>query len=275
MTSWSVDLMHQNTCRTYVPLFNCLQDNGLYCRKEKCLFAQPSVEYLGYTRSSKGVAKGRKVDAVRMIPPPDNVSSLCFLPRVNPILQQIPSKSLLLLILFTNSPKRMSSGLGVGSRIASSLSKSQGLTLHRHCAGAFRSSTPRRKFSCVTLECGLGAVLFHHYPVSSERPIGNVSKTLTDTQRRYSQIQKEAGHRSQSLKIKERTTQWRKISASLSTVHGCLLHGSRVIIPPSLQLQVLELLHLGHFRMQRMKQLVRTAVYWPRIEMDIMNQCST
>ena len=42
---------------------------------------------------------------------------------------------------------------------------------------------------------------------------------------------------------------FRKISASLSTVHGCLLYGSRVIIPPSLQPQVLELLHLGHFGM--------------------------
>ena len=53
-----------------------LQDKGLRCRKEKCLFAQPSVEYLGYTLSSKGVAKRRKADAVRMMPPPDNVSSL-------------------------------------------------------------------------------------------------------------------------------------------------------------------------------------------------------
>ena len=32
---------------------------------------------------------------------------------------------------------------------------------------------------------------------------------------------------------------FRNISASLSAVHGCLLYGSRVIIPPSLQPQVL------------------------------------
>ena len=57
-------------------LLQRLQDKGLRCRKEKCLFAQPSIEYLGYTLSSKGVAKGRKADAVRMMPPPDNVSSL-------------------------------------------------------------------------------------------------------------------------------------------------------------------------------------------------------
>ena len=67
--------------------------------------------------------------------------------------------------------------------------------------------------------------------------------------------------------------QFRKLSVSLSTVHGCLLHGTRVVIPPTLQPQVLELLHLGHFGIQRMKQLARTAVYWPGIDTDITNQC--
>ena len=34
--------------------------------------------------------------------------------------------------------------------------------------------------------------MFHRYKDGSERPIANASKTLTETQRRYSQIQKEA-----------------------------------------------------------------------------------
>ena len=42
---------------------------------------------------------------------------------------------------------------------------------------------------------------------------------------------------------------FRKLAISLSTVHGCLLCGSRVVIPPSLRPQVLQLLHLGHFGM--------------------------
>lgn len=64
---------------------------------------------------------------------------------------------------------------------------------------------------------------------------------------------------------------FRKISSSLSTEYGCLLHGSRVVIPATLKPQVLDLLHTGHFGMQRMKQLARTAVYWPRINDDIVN----
>ena len=55
----------------------------------------------------------------------------------------------------------------------------------------FDSSVPIG-ISCDASEVGVGAVLFHHYADGSERPILNVSKTLTDCQRNYSQIQKEA-----------------------------------------------------------------------------------
>ena len=59
------------------------------------------------------------------------------------------------------------------------------------------------------------------------------------------------------------------MSDSLSTCYGCLIHGSRVVIPQSLQSKVLDLLHLGRFGMERMKQLARTAVYWPGIDAAI------
>ena len=64
-----------------------------------------------------------------------------------------------------------------------------------------------------------------------------------------------------------------KIKGSLSTESGCLFYGSRVVIPEDLREHVLELLHLGHFGMQRMKQLARSAVYWPRIDDAIEKLC--
>ena len=66
---------------------------------------------------------------------------------------------------------------------------------------------------------------------------------------------------------------YRQLQNSLSTCNGCLLHGNRVVVPASLRPQILEILHLGHFGMERMKQLARTAVYWPNIDDDIEATC--
>ena len=43
---------------------------------------------------------------------------------------------------------------------------------------------------------------------------------------------------------------FKKIQDSLSTVDGCLFYGARVVVPVTLQKQVLQILHLGHFGMQ-------------------------
>ena len=56
----------------------------------------------------------------------------------------------------------------------------------------------------------------------------------------------------------------RFVKDSLSTENGCLSYGGN---------HILKLLHLGHFGMQRMKQLARSTVYWPRIDFDIEDLC--
>ena len=63
---------------------------------------------------------------------------------------------------------------------------------------------------------------------------------------------------------------FKTLKDSLSVTNGCLFYGSRLVIPASLQPQVLEILHLGHFGIQRMKQLARTAVYWPGVDAAIV-----
>ena len=66
---------------------------------------------------------------------------------------------------------------------------------------------------------------------------------------------------------------FRRVEESLSTCNGCLLYGTRVVIPKTLRAQILQILHIGHFGMQRVKQLARTAVYWIGIDEDIRDCC--
>ena len=71
----------------------------------------------------------------------------------------------------------------------------------------------------------------------------------------------------------EELKDFKKLENLLSTENGCVFYGLRVIIPSTLRNHILKLLHLGHFGMQRMKQLARSIVYWPRIDFDIEDLC--
>ena len=66
---------------------------------------------------------------------------------------------------------------------------------------------------------------------------------------------------------------FRKVSDSLSVEYGCLLYGARVVIPQKLRESVSNLLHIGHFGIEKIKQLARTEVYRPGIDLDIKEQC--
>ena len=51
--------------------------------------------------------------------------------------------------------------------------------------------------------------------------------------------------------------------------HGSLFLGEKVVMLDKLRDQVLQLVHLGHFGIQTMKQLARSVVYWPHINEHI------
>ena len=63
-----------------------------------------------------------------------------------------------------------------------------------------------------------------------------------------------------------------KLADSLS-LDGCLLYSNKVAIER--KLYTYKLLHEEHFGIQRIKQLGRAAVYWPNIDDNILDLCSS
>lgn len=74
----------------------------------------------------------------------------------------------------------------IGGRGESSLPMTEKRSVHGDCTCSLRS------YPADVSDVGIEALLFHCYADGAKCPIANVSKTLTDTHHRYSQIQKEA-----------------------------------------------------------------------------------
>lgn len=171
-------------------ILQCLNEMGLRCRYEKCEFAQPYVEYLGHLLSSKGIAKGHKVDALKAMPPPTSVSSLrSFLGSAQFYGKFLPNLSTVTEPLHHLTRKEVKWTWGVTEQTA--FEKVKYMLCQDVVLAHFDPALPIG-ISCDASEFGIGAVLFHRYPDGSERLIANISKTLNDTQRKNSQIQKEA-----------------------------------------------------------------------------------
>ena len=74
-------------------------------------------------------------------------------------------------------------------------------------------------------------------------------------------------------KIDVRSKEFHVQRHNLSESHKCLLFGSRVVIPPTLQAKVLAMLHDGHPGIVRTKLLAHEIVWWPTLTRDIEQLC--
>ena len=130
------------------------------------------------------------MDAVKLMPPTENVSTLrSFLGSVQFYGKFLPNLATITEPLHSLTKKGTT--WTWKSEQAEACQKVKDLLSDDTVLAHFDPSLPVG-ISCDASEVGIGAVLFHRYPDASERPICNASKTLTPTQRGYSQIQKEA-----------------------------------------------------------------------------------
>ena len=148
------------------------------------------MEYLGHTTSRDGISKGRLVDAIAKMPPPTNSSTLwSFLGSV-----QFYSKFIQDLSRLTEPPThltRKDPPWQWGAKQQAGFQRLKDVL----CTAVVLAHFDQDQWisiSCDASKVGIGVVLFHRYEDGTERPIANASKTLTDTQRCYSHVQKEA-----------------------------------------------------------------------------------
>ena len=168
-----------------------LESAGLRLKRSKCQFMQPTVEYLGYRIDAQGLhAIEKKVEAIRHAPAPENQQQLrSFLGMINYYSKFISNYSTI------THPLNELLKDGVEWKWSENQQKSfQQLKDKLSNAPVLThfSDTLPLKLDTDASQYGIGAVISHVLPSGEERPIAYASRTLSKSERNYSQIEKEA-----------------------------------------------------------------------------------
>ena len=167
-----------------------LSQAGLKLRRDKCVFAVPSVVYLGHKIDAQGLHPvAEKVEALREAPIPRNVTEFrSYLGLLSYYSRFLPNLSVklapLYLLLKQDQPWKWSVAQDTAFTKSKELLTSSRLLVH------FDSKLDI-VLACDASAYGIGAVLSHRMPDGQEKPIGFVSRTLTAAEKNYSQMEKE------------------------------------------------------------------------------------
>lgn len=166
-----------------------LADANIRINEEKSEFLKEDIHYCGYRVDKQGIHKmTEKVQAINQMPRPSSVTELrAFLGMVNYYGRFIKDLSTIL------------------APLHALLQKGVPYKWMQNCERAFQSAKDGFKSDTVLVHFDqrlplilatdaspYGAVLSHRYPDGTERVLQFASQTLTGTQRKYAQIDKEA-----------------------------------------------------------------------------------
>lgn len=168
-----------------------LQDAGLRLQRDKCVFFAESVTYLGYVIDSSGLRTcPTKVEAILGAPAPVDVLGVKrFKGVVNYYRNFIPGASAILSPL--HELLRTGAEWQWGERQQAAFSSVKRALASERVLAHFEPEAPL----VLTVDagpCGLGAVLAHRDAHGNKRPIAFASRSLSTSEKNYSQIQKEA-----------------------------------------------------------------------------------
>ena len=159
---------------------------GLRIRPDKCVYLQPSVEYLGHVIDKNGLHKATaKVEAILAAPEPRDVVQLRlvlgmfqyhhkFIPNLTAVLH--PLNQLLGKVKWEWSKACTAAFLKVKKLLCEA-------PILTH----YDTEKPLR-LACDASPYGFGAVISNVMPNGEEKPVGYTSRSLTKAEQNYSQI---------------------------------------------------------------------------------------
>ena len=172
-------------------VLKALQEAGLKANKEKCEFFRDRVQFCGDEINREGLHKTQeKIEAVVSAPRPENVSQLrSFLGLVNYYNRFLPNAFTVLhplhQLLEQTSEWQWTEQCEQAFTEAKRMITSELVLTH------YDPVLPVR-LACDASPTGISAVLSHVMPDGSKRPVAFASRSLTKTERKYAQIDKEA-----------------------------------------------------------------------------------
>ena len=168
-----------------------LSHYGIRVKEEKCAFFRDKVEYLGHQISSEGLHTApKKVEAIKTAPIPSNVQELrSFLGLLHYYGKFIPDLASLVYpmnkLLQAKTTWNWTEECDKAFALAKEKLTSATVLAHYNPKYPLRLAADASSY-------GLGAVISHIFPNGVERPIAYASRTLTASERNYSQLEKEA-----------------------------------------------------------------------------------
>ena len=172
-------------------VLNRLQKYGILAHKGKCEFACSEIEYLGHKIDGTGLqcTKG-KVSAIVNMAPPTNVSELrSFLGLVTYYHKFLPNLATTFAPLYELLKTDKEWKWTEACQVAMDNVKTQLSTYP-----VLAHYDPKQELRLATDACqyGIGAVISHVDKDGVERPIAYTSRSLSSSEKNYSQIEKEA-----------------------------------------------------------------------------------
>uniref|UniRef100_A0A0A9XPD5 RNA-directed DNA polymerase n=2 Tax=Lygus hesperus TaxID=30085 RepID=A0A0A9XPD5_LYGHE len=171
--------------------FEICRSNGIRLNKSKCKLMKKEITYLGHKIDENGLHKTTdKIAAIQNAKPPKDISELrSFLGVVNYYSRFIPSAAELLHKFYELLKK------GVEFKWNDNLQRDFERIKEELASPRVLAHFDPQKPVIVAADAssyGLGGVISHIYHDGSEHPIAFASRTLTDTEKKYPQVEKEA-----------------------------------------------------------------------------------